>query len=100
MAADLADGLTPETVARFRKGILELRRTPGLAAQLHARMNQVYGRVLPGLSSKTSTVADGVFLVIGPEKQFAAWEDYLTTVEGPETKLFRLYPRDFWMPAD
>jgi Zn-dependent M16 (insulinase) family peptidase len=97
MAADLADGLGPEVVARFRKSLLALRKTPDLAAELYRRMNQVYGTVLPGLSVKTSEVKGGIYLVIGPEKQFAAWEDYLKTSEGPDTKLYRLYPRDFWI---
>src|SRR5262249_17947384 len=34
MAQDLADGLTPEIVTRFHRQILELRRTPDLAADL------------------------------------------------------------------
>ena len=100
MAADLADGLSPEVVARFHRGILELRSTPDLTAELYRRMNVAYGRVLPGLSGKTSAVNDGVYLVIGPEKQFAAWEDYLRSVEGADAKLYRLYARDFWMTAD
>jgi hypothetical protein len=101
MAADLADGMTPDTVRRFHQALLDLRRsTPDLPAVLYERMNRVYGSVLPGLSGKTATVADGVFFVIGPEKQLAAWEEYLKSVEGPETKLFRLYPRDFWIQAD
>ena len=97
MAADLADGLGPEVVARFRKSLLELRQAPGLAAELYRRMNRVYGTVLPGLSGKASQVKGGIYFVIGPEKQLAAWEEYLKTAEGPEARLYRLYPRDFWI---
>jgi Zn-dependent M16 (insulinase) family peptidase len=100
MAEDLADGLTPDVVRRFRQSLLDLRKTPNLAEVLHERMNKVYGSVLPGLNGKTSEVKGGVFLVIGPEKQFAAWEEYLKSVEGPSTKLYRLYPRDFWITAE
>ena len=33
-----------------------------------------------------------------PRKQLDAWQAYLRNAEGAETKLWRLYPRDFWMP--
>ena len=38
------------------------------------------------------------FFVIGPDKQLDAWEQYLQGVEGPGTRLQRLYGRDLWMP--
>ena len=96
-AQDFADRLAPETVARFRQSILELRDTPDLASELYSRMNRVYDKVLPGMGVNASEVEDGVFFVIGPEKQFVAWEEYLKSLEGPDVKLYRLYPRDFWM---
>ncbi len=96
MANDLTDGITPAAVARFRKAILELRRSPGLAEELHRRLTRVYARVLPGLGAPVKGVEGGVYFVIGPEKQFAAWEEYLRRVEGPGTEVWRLYPRDFW----
>ena len=96
-ARDFADRLAPETVARFRQSILELRDTPDLASELYSRMNRVYDKVLPGMGVNASEVEDGVFFVIGPEKQFVAWEEYLKSLEGPDVKLYRLYPRDFWM---
>jgi hypothetical protein len=97
MAANLADGLTPEIISRFHQEILKLRNTPDLAKELFKRMAETYAPVLPGLGAKTSTVKEGIYFVIGPEKQFAAWEKYLKSVEGPDTKFYRLYPRDFWM---
>lgn len=100
MAADLADGLTADVVARFRRSILALRQTPDLPGELQHRMLRSYGTVLPGLSGKVSDVQDGVYFVIGPEKQFAAWEEYVKTVEGADAKLYRLYPRDFWMTGE
>jgi Zn-dependent M16 (insulinase) family peptidase len=97
MAANLADGLTPEIVTRFHEEILKLRNTPDLATELFKRMKDVYAPVLPGLGVKTSSVNEGIYFVIGPEKQFAAWEEYLKSVEGADTKFYRLYPRDFWL---
>ena len=98
MAADLADGMTPEVVSRFRRAILELRRKPNLSEELYKRMEQAYARVLPGYGVKAKDVAGGVFFVIGPEKQIGLYEDYLKSVEGADTRVYKIYPRDFWMP--
>jgi hypothetical protein len=101
MAADIADGTPPEAVRKFREGLLALRRTPNLSDELFKRMNAVYARILPGLGAKASEVEGGVYYVIGPEKQLAAYEQYLKTVEGPDARLHRIYPRDYWIrPAD
>jgi hypothetical protein len=97
MAADLVDGVTPERVSAFRKALLDLRKDPALADTLYDRMLSVYGRVLPGLGPKSADVRDGVFYVIGPEKQLDAYESYLKTAESPDSKVFRLYPRDYWL---
>jgi Zn-dependent M16 (insulinase) family peptidase len=97
IAADLADGMTPEVVARFRRAILDLRRRPDLADALYKRMEQAYAKVLPGYGVKANTVEDGIFFVIGPEKQIGLYEDYLKSVEGTGTRVYRLYPRDFWI---
>ncbi|HEV7843493.1 MAG TPA: hypothetical protein VGO69_07330, partial [Pyrinomonadaceae bacterium] len=97
MASDLTDGITPDAVRRFRRAVLELRATPNLADELYKRMGDVYARVLPGYGVKAKDVQGGVFYVIGPEKQLKAYEDYLKNVEGPDTRVYRLYPRDYWM---
>jgi hypothetical protein len=47
---------------------------------------------------KGRDVAGAVYFVIGPEKQMTAYEAYLKSAEGPDTQLYRLYPRDFWLP--
>jgi len=39
-----------------------------------------------------------IYYVIGPEKQLTAYEEYLKTVESPGVRLYRIYPRDYWMP--
>ncbi len=96
MAADLADGLTPGTVTAFHEALLRLGRTPDLGAELHRRMPRVYSTVLPGMRGSVDDVAGGIYFVIGPERQFRAWEDYLSAVEGAPVDVYRLYPRDFW----
>ena len=92
MANDLADGQTPDQVRKFRAAILELRKDPELGAKLFARKDAVYSRFLPGYDPNAQPVPDTISFAIGPDKQLDAWEAYL------KTKLFRLYPRDFWMP--
>lgn len=97
MAADLASGQTPDQVRRFRESILELRKDPELGRKLFARKDAVYGRALPGYNVKGREVADAIYFTIGPDKQLDAWEAYLKNAEGAETRLYRLYPRDFWV---
>jgi len=98
MAADLADGQTPEQVRRFRESILKLSKEPGFADALFERKDRVLGRVLPGYNVKGTEVPGGIYYVIGADKQLDAWETYLKASEGGDTKLYRLYPRDYWMP--
>ena len=99
-AADIADGVPPETVRKFRQSLLELRRMPNLSDELFKRMGIVYARILPGYSTKAGEVQGGVFYVIGPEKQLTAYEQYLKTVEGPDARVVRIYPRDYWITAE
>ena len=95
MAADLADGQTPEEVRKFRQSILTLRKDPNLGNILFDRKDRVYSAVLPGYDGASWKPApDGVYFVIGPDKQLDAYERYLQTFGGA---LVRLYPRDFWM---
>ena len=98
MANDLADQQPPEQVRAFRESILELRKDPQLGEKLFDRKDAVYGRSLPGYNVKGKDVPGAAYFTIGPDKQQDAWEGYLKNAEGAETKLFRLYPRDFWMP--
>ena len=37
--------------------------------------------------------------MIGPDKQLAAYQEYLHATLGKTTTLHRIYPRDFWIPA-
>ncbi len=98
IAADLADQQPPQQVREFRQSILELRKNPNLGNELFDRKDRVYAQALPGYSADDSPVPGAVYFVIGPEKQLDLWEAYLKSSEGAETRLFRLYPRDYWMP--
>jgi hypothetical protein len=53
-------------------------------------MNNLWSRVATNIARRN-------FFVIGPEKQMSAYEAYLKSVEGADTQLYRLYPRDFWL---
>ena len=97
MAADLADGLTPEKVRIYRRAILRLRKDPSLMTEVYKRKDAVYEKILPGYGAKMKDVPGGTYFVIGAEKQMASYESYLQSKEGPDTKLARIYPRDFWM---
>jgi Zn-dependent M16 (insulinase) family peptidase len=98
MANDIADGLTPDVIRRFRQSILSLRQDPKLIDELFKRRVEVYARILPGMAVKAGDVEGGIYYVIGPEKQISAYEEYLKTVDGPGVRLHRIYPRDYWMP--
>ena len=99
LADDLADGVPPEAVRRFRDALLALRGEGDLAARLFERMNRVYARVLPGLGEGWTPADGAVYLVIGPHRQLDSWQSYLTAEVGSDARLFRLHPRDFWIPA-
>jgi hypothetical protein len=97
MAADLVDGLTPDVVRAFRARLLELAKRPDLPAALFARVQGVYAKVLPGLGKLDP---DGEYFVIGPDKQLAAYEEYLRSAVGKDATLVRIYPRDFWLVVE
>jgi Zn-dependent M16 (insulinase) family peptidase len=105
MAANLVDGITPDAVRNFREAVLELStkpglydelQTPDLYDELRARMLPVYGRVLPGIDPPGGSVDGSLYFIIGPEKQFQSFEEYLRGTEG-ETTVHRLHPRDYWI---
>lgn len=94
MAADLADGQTPDQVRAFRQSILTLRKDPALGDALFDRKDRVLAAELPGWSDGWKPATGGVYFIIGPDKQLDAWDAYVKTFGGT---LVRLYPRDFWM---
>src|SRR5262249_18335901 len=68
MASNLADGISPEVVSRFRRAVLDARKLPDLSTELYRRKDKVYERVLPGYGMKGREIAGRNFFVIGPEK--------------------------------
>jgi Zn-dependent M16 (insulinase) family peptidase len=100
MAADLADGLTSDVVKRFHQAILDLKKSPDLEAEIFRRASVVDAKVLPGMGTKAKDVAGAVYFVIGPERQLAAWEDYLKREDTSDARVWRLYPRDFWLTGE
>jgi len=120
MADDLADGITPEDVRRFKEGLLRLRvewqnrpatSDPARGAAPDAlpmppksdpltttrdRLPELIGPLVPGYGAAASETWGSVNFMIGPAEQVDAYEVYLTTQE-PEAHLVRLYPRDFWI---
>ena len=99
IARDLADNIPAQSVREFRQGILDLRKQPDFYDRVQGRMEAVYGLLLPdygptGLESVN--MSNAVNFVVGPEKQFESYERYLQSVE-PGARLYRLYPRDYWM---
>lgn len=100
MASNLADGITPEMVTKFRRGLLELRKMPNLTEELVKRKDKVYETILPGYGVKGKDIAGANYFVIGSEKQMVAYDAYLKTTNNADTPLYRIYPRDFWLPLN
>jgi Zn-dependent M16 (insulinase) family peptidase len=96
MAADITDGMTPEFICRYRKSYLELRDKPNLFKTLSERMKRVYGSVIPGFDSESSSYSTGIRFIFGPESQFSSLESYLTETDTDQT-IVRLFPADFWV---
>ncbi|HUP96593.1 MAG TPA: hypothetical protein VM073_01560 [Usitatibacter sp.] len=96
IAADLADGQTPEQVRRFRRSLLELRKDRNLARKMFERRDRVHGAIVPGFDPHARPVPGTISFAIGPDKQLDAWNEYLRSAAGG-ARLYKLYPRDFWM---
>jgi hypothetical protein len=97
MAADLADGITPDQVRRHREGLLGLRdEWQDLLAVVRDRLPDVIGPLVPGYGTLASEDWGAIHFMIGPPEQIDAYETYLVTQE-PQARLVRLYPRDFWI---
>jgi hypothetical protein len=96
MAAELADGITPDIVRAFNGKVLAQRNRDDLYDELKSRMRKVYGPVMVGYGSKLAESENGKFFIIGPESQFESLEEQIEMAEGKQT-IYRLYPRDFWL---
>lgn len=96
---DLADGITPAKTKAFRTRLLALRTRPNLTAEVYDRLTAVMSAILPGYNGPQPPDPDSRCVVIGPPKQLDAYEAYLKNAVSPDTVLYRLYPRDFWLVA-
>lgn len=95
MANNLADGVTPGKVQKFRQAILALRSEPGIAQQIFSRVDKVYGQMMPGYGPKAQETPGAVYYIIGNDKQFRAMDSDVQNRE--DEHVYRLYPRDYWL---
>jgi Zn-dependent M16 (insulinase) family peptidase len=95
IADDLADGITPAKVKKFRENLLALRKEPDLAEELFRRMDSVYGKILPGYGPRTKDSGGSIYFIIGNQKQFDAMNADVQAREDEHVQ--KLYPRDFWL---
>lgn len=98
MAADYVDGLPPEKERAFREAVLKAREDKSLLDKLIERLDDVYGPVLVGFGKPLSESRNGVFFLVGPERQFGVMEKYIEAAESKQI-VYRLYPRDYWLPS-
>jgi Zn-dependent M16 (insulinase) family peptidase len=98
IAADLADGLTPAKVKKFRENLLALRREPALANELFGRMDAVYAKILPGYGARPKDSSGSIYFIIGNDKQFKAMDADVQARE--DRHVYKLYPRDFWLTTN
>jgi hypothetical protein len=98
IATDLVEGRTPDRIRAFRARLLALRSKPGLADAMHAEYVRAMGSVLPSLAGSAPPPAGAVYLATGPEAAIAAYEKEIARGRGDDTKVLRLWPRDFWDP--
>jgi Zn-dependent M16 (insulinase) family peptidase len=95
IAANLADGITPDVVKRFRLAILDLRKDPNLAGELFKRVDQVYGPIIPGYGPKAKQVPGAIYYLIGNDKQFNSLDADVQARENE--RVYKLFPRDYWL---
>jgi hypothetical protein len=95
IAADLADGLTPDRVRAFKTGLLQAAQAPGVAAAVAARRSAIMGQLLVGAGGRVADGPRNLALVIGPQRLLARYERFLKA-SGETPTLPRIYPRDLW----
>ncbi|HEY2515189.1 MAG TPA: hypothetical protein VGI39_30190 [Polyangiaceae bacterium] len=96
MATDLAEGRPPAVVRAFRSRLLALRTKPGLADALHAAEIPAMSSVVPSLAGSGPLPEGAVYFATGPETAIAAYEKEIARTRGTDTKVLRLWARDFW----
>jgi Zn-dependent M16 (insulinase) family peptidase len=95
IANELADGITPAKVRRFRGALLNLRNEPNIASEIFGRVDKVYGKMLPGYGPKAKDTPGAVYFIIGNDKQFKAMDSDVQVRE--DEHVYKLYPRDYWL---
>ncbi|MCX5783110.1 MAG: hypothetical protein NTW04_01490, partial [Elusimicrobia bacterium] len=95
MYCDLADGIRPEVVKKFKRKLIALGAKKSAAKQIGARAKKVLGKIIPGVDGKLSSAGAKAF-VCGPLELLKKYEEYLKKL-GETKKLILLYPRDFWL---
>jgi hypothetical protein len=95
LAADLADGITPEQVSEFKRLLLKTASEKDSPARIQERLPVALGPVTGGYGRKVSESPGAVALVIGSEDTLTRYEAFLKE-RGEADRLIRLYPRDFW----
>ncbi len=99
MAEDLVDGYTPDKVRAFSKKVLEMKDRPDLFDEIWKRREQAYGPVLVGYGEPLTQSKESNFFLIGPPQQFESLQQLINSTEG-ENRVYKLYPRDYWMPKE
>jgi hypothetical protein len=95
IADEIADGVTPDKVKRFREALLALRKDNNLPEEIFQRVDAVYGQILPGYGPKVKDLPRALYFIIGDQKQFDATDADLFSRE--DQHVIRLFPRDFWL---
>ena len=95
IANEIADGITPEKVRKFREALLSLRKQPDTAQEILRRVDKAYGPMLPGYGPKAKDVPGAVYFIIGNQKQFTAMDSDVQARE--DEHVYKLYPRDYWL---
>lgn len=95
-AEDLVDGDVPERVRKYREAVLALDRAT-LWQKMAPRLVASAGKVLPGIGPRSRDAAGAVMVAIAPEPLLARWEGWVQEHEGGGERVYRVYPRDFWL---
>lgn len=96
MANDLADGIRPEAVRKFKEKLIEMAGRPEILEEVKVRIRTVLGKIIPVVEGKLSDNPGTSDFVIGPDSMLDKYEKYLRQ-SGETGPLVKLYPRDFWL---
>ncbi|MDD2772597.1 MAG: hypothetical protein PHP45_02760 [Elusimicrobiales bacterium] len=95
-ASDMADGITPAVVRRFKSALLAAAKKPDAPEKMNARLLEAAGRVMIVQGKPLSAIAGAQSFVCAPPElaeRYALW----LAEQGETEPVARLYPRDFWI---